>query len=478
MGGAATEAPVRRPLALTGWAVAGGLLRALGSIAAMAVLARTLGPEVFGLMGMLLPLLYFTGLFADGGMAVHLLQRRDLDAAELAAGFWVGAAGAALAAAGFALAAPAVARAYGEPALLAPALALAAWFPLQALRLQHDALARRRFRHDLVTRADLAETLGAPVLAAGLALAGAGVWALVGLVLARPALHAAAIWPLTGWVPGRPRVAAMRSVLGGGGRLLAADGALFVARALDRVALGWAHGAAALGPYHLAHQLVCTPLQQVQTPVAGVAIPWLAGLRDDRAAFSAALGRVAGGLAHALWPGLAVTAVAAGPLTAALLGPGWAEAAPIAAALAVAAAGMAVRGVTGWALTAEGRPGAALRWNLAAAVAVTAAVLAALGGGPVAVAGALAATECALVPAGILWLARTSRLDPWCLLGALLPPAVLAAAAAAAMAALLRAGAAAGASLAAAAAIVLAAAVVSAVVTLGAGRTRLRLRHG
>lgn len=418
-----------------GWALAAGLLRGGGSLVAILALARLIGPEAFGVMGMVLPVMFLLGMFSDLGIGVWTLQRDRLEAEEMAAGFWLGLAGGVGAALLFAAAAPLLASAYGEPRVLAPALALAAWFPLQGLRHQHDALARRCLRQDLIARADLVETAAALAVGVALALSGVGLWALVGLVLARPAAHAAAIWHLTGWRPGLPRRLACRPMLRQSRRLLAADGALFAGRALDRVALGLSQGAAALGPYHVAHQLVTTPLQQLQTPLAGVSIPALTRRREDPAAFAQGLAQVGGALAHLLWPPMAVAAVSAGPLVRVVLGPAWAEAAPLVGLLALAALGMALRVVPGWALTALGRPGAALRWNLAATAVVAGAVLLGLPGGPVGVAAALAAAEIALLPLGLMWL-RAEGVAQRPLLAALAGPLAVALIAAAALATL------------------------------------------
>jgi O-antigen/teichoic acid export membrane protein len=113
---------------------------------ALVVLARLLGPEDFGLVGMVTA---FTGVlawFRDFGLSAAAVQRSDITRDQHSTLFWINVLLGALLALVTLAAAPAIAAFYGEPRLLWVAAALGTAFLFNAAGIQHSALLQRQMR--------------------------------------------------------------------------------------------------------------------------------------------------------------------------------------------------------------------------------------------------------------------------------------------------------------------------------------------
>lgn len=405
-------------------------------LASMAALARLLTPHDFGLVGGVAAVLGLLTAVRELGLNVATVQRPRIEAAQVSTLFWINvafAAGLWLALAGVA---PLLGRLAGEPQVPAIAVALGATLPLGALAAQPRALLQRRMEFRVLAGCDVAAlALGSAAGVAG-AVLGAGVAALVAMPIVTEASAALLIWQRSGWRPARPRRGSgVRSMLRFGSQLSAAGLLQHAARQLDKLLIGGAWGAAALGLYGRAHQLVLMPVQQILVPVSSVAIPALSRLQSEPARYRRLYLTALRGVALLSLPPLAALAVLAREAVLVVLGPQWSEAAPLVAVLALAAALQITGHSAGWLFVSLGRTRRMMAWTAAASAALMASVAAGLPWGPFGVACAYTACVAALrLPHFALATRGTpvSLGDVW---RALARPAGLALAAAAAMAA-------------------------------------------
>src|SRR3954447_15882660 len=106
--------------------IRGGVARILAQVANFAfrigslmIMARLLGPDEFGLVGMVTAFTGVLGLFRDFGLSAAAIQQSEVTQDQASALFWINLfVGALLAVIAFA-AAPAVAAFYREPRLVA-----------------------------------------------------------------------------------------------------------------------------------------------------------------------------------------------------------------------------------------------------------------------------------------------------------------------------------------------------------------------
>ncbi|OED47337.1 oligosaccharide flippase family protein [Leisingera sp. S232] len=143
------------------------------------LLTRLLDMRDFALMalGMAVPL--FANAFSDAGMGRSLVRRPHLGPAEWSSVFWflflTGAALAGLTAA----AAPIFAKVMQEPDLVLVVLVLSSVPFLQSLMSAHQAALERAYRFDQISSVTVSAGIAGLLAAMALAVAGAGVWALV-----------------------------------------------------------------------------------------------------------------------------------------------------------------------------------------------------------------------------------------------------------------------------------------------------------
>ena len=407
---------------------------AVGAVA-MAVLARLLRPADFGLIAMTTPLVALVMALRNLGVDSAMVQREDLSHGQMSALYWWtqgvnGAVFVAMAAAG-----PALAWFYGEPALVGVTAALAAGHFVFALAMPHEALVMRQMRFEALTALQLGAVVVGVAVALGAAALGAGYWALV-LELAVPqVVVGVGLWALCPWRPGRPRRLdrGAREMVAYGGHLTGYRLLSRLADQLDRVLIGYASGAAALGLYDIARRWGYLPVERVYQPLSSVAVAGFSRAQGHPARYRSHVRRGVLPVFALVLPALAFAWAEADALLPLLLGPQWGGAVPIFRVLVAGFAVDAVGKVAKWFYLAEGATRRQLRWGLVATPVQVAALVVGARWGALGVAWALTASTVVLTPAALAYCLRASPVR-WADLGhALWRPAVATAVAAGAL---------------------------------------------
>lgn len=363
------------------------------------ILARLLTPEDFGLVGLALVFVTYVEVATDLGVAQALVVlpagRRRNDTALL-----ISVGSSALLVAAAMMAAPAVARFFGRPEVAGMLRVLALSLLLTAMAQVPDALLRRslRFRSRVVTLVGRALAQGA--VSVGLALSGAGPWAIVGGYLAGTAAYAVLSWILAGYRPGtgfwRVDRGEARALLAFGAPAAANGVVLSLVFDVDYLFVGKVLGAAALGHYTLAYRLPELAIINVFFILSVVAFPLFARAREDRTRLRRGyLTAVRLQSVYGLGAGVGL-AVVAPMVVHVLFGAGWEPAVAPMQALALYAAFRSLGIGPVDLLKAEGRPGLAFWLSLVRLAAVVGALALAVRSGIAAVAWAQAAVALAL----------------------------------------------------------------------------------
>jgi len=375
------------------------------------VLARLLSPSDYGLMGMVVILTGFVGLFRDLGLSTATIQRADINHRQVTTLFWLNAT------LGFAtalltcLAAPAIAWFYHEPRLIAIAATLSTTFVLGGFTMQHQALLRRQMRFPALAVIDITALLAGMATGIGLAAAGARHWALVSAQIAIALTTLLAAWMACPWRPGWPqRNVGAKSMVMFGANITGANLVNYFARNLDNALIGRYWGATPLGLYSKAYQLLLLPLDQINTPVTSVAVPVLSRIAGEPEAYRRAYRRMLQLLTLVTVPGMAFLIAAADWVVAIVLGPQWAEVSPIFMCLAASAPALVVCDTTGWLFVTQGRTNDMLKWTAIGVPLIVAGIVAGLAWGPIGVAISYSATILLLVAPLLFWFA--SRKGP------------------------------------------------------------------
>ena len=136
--------------------VASQLLAQLISFAVLAALYRLIDPDQFGLLGMAIPLLLLSRIFATLGLNVATVQRRHLSDGQLSSLFWFSQIISLVVAAATATAGLFLAWLYETPVLRGLCAVLAGTLIIAALGAQHQALLERKLRMGRLAVARLA----------------------------------------------------------------------------------------------------------------------------------------------------------------------------------------------------------------------------------------------------------------------------------------------------------------------------------
>jgi PST family polysaccharide transporter len=150
-----------------------------------------------------------------------------------------------------------------------------------------------------------------------------------------------------------------------GGTLTAANMVNFVSRNFDNLVIGRFSGATQLGFYSKAYALLLMPVQQINGPIAAVAIPAMARLQDQATEYRRYYLKVVQVIAYASMPLAVLLAVLSEEVVLILLGPQWHEAAIIFQILSLFVIVQNVAVTTGWVLQSLGRAMRLLKWQAA-----------------------------------------------------------------------------------------------------------------
>ena len=317
---------------------------ALSQIIVLPIVARQLTIEEFALMALAMTVVIFTQVLSDAGLGRSLIRAMDYDLEEWSTVFWL------LVAVGLGLAliviavAPLWAAFFDQPRLTGILFALAIVPLCQALSAAPNAEIERRENYIGIAKVQMITTVVSLGLAVLLALAGAGVWALVAQQLALAIIRLAGIiWlsqfrPLFTFNPARigrhlvfARDAIIVSLIG------AARGQAAV------VAIGKILGEGALGLFSMSERFSRMPQYGLAGPASTVVYVRMAKAQTDLERLVQIYLASLRLLAAILFPILAMIAVGGGAIFTVFLSETWAEVAPV---FALSITGLAIEAVS------------------------------------------------------------------------------------------------------------------------------------
>jgi O-antigen/teichoic acid export membrane protein len=383
------------------WGGAAKLVHGGAALLALALIARAVGPQAWGLYALAWVLAGLIEIVVFSVPVEAIAQRRILRSGHLSAVFVACVAFALIAwGAAFALAAPISALLGGGAALAALLPWRLATVPIVAATAVPAALLTRRAHFTRIAAIDAVGGLAGSAAGIAGALGGLGLWSLVVMEAVRVAVWSAGTFAAAGWRPGRPgRLAHLAELARFSSRAWLAWAVAHLDQQLPRLAIGAALGPQALGLYALAERLLLLLNQVLVGPAYQSVTVAAARLRQDPAAVRALYAGTLGAVATVALPvylGAAAVAPLAVPM---LLGEAWA---PAAACVAVTML-MGVRAVSTALDVAVIRGLGQVGWHLALVCAGTAITLVAMPAvahlGPEVVAAALVGRSLLLGPA-------------------------------------------------------------------------------
>jgi len=396
------------------WLGAAMIIAKVTDFAAILVVLRFLTKEQVGAASLVVAFGMVVEALDGLGTSTALVQAPSLSRVQLDSLFWFIVGGALVVAGGTLLAAPLIASLYGVAGMATYLLAVAIKQPLVGAAVIPLALLNRDLQYERIAIVNVCATFAAALTRLGLALAGAGAWAilvayvasgfftLVGAVLMRPFLprlriDMAAISPLLhfGW---RATISALCEQM---------------INNVHYLLVGWFYGAAPLAEYRLAFDLAMEPANAAGTLINRTALPVFAKVSAQREALAQSLNWSLRKLLAVVSPFAVAIVFAAEPITELIHDEQGRSYAGASLPLKLLAAAAVLRVVVQLAyplVFGSGRPQLAVRLSATTLLLLTGGI--ALVGFTIPVASGIVATSIvwlAVPPLVLLWLARYLR---------------------------------------------------------------------
>jgi PST family polysaccharide transporter len=368
------------------------------------ILARLLSPKDFGLQGMVVAMTGVLGLFRDIGLGAATVQRAEITHKQLSTLFWINiAVGAGLTVLGVVLA-PILVIFYKEPRLFWITIVSASTFLLSGFSTQHGALLVRDMRYATISKIGISSAVVSSAVGITMAARGYGYWSLVVMALCGPCILSFGSWFAVPWRPGKPsRGCGVRSMLRFGGTVTLNQLVVYVGYNAEKILLGRFWGAAALGLYGRAYQLLNLPLQQLHNSMYSVAFPALSRIQNDTERLCRSFLKGYSVLLSLSVPVTLTSALFSDEIIKILLGPKWAEAGPILWLLTPTILVFAMINPFGWFLVATGRTGRSLKMAFLICPSVILGIALGMRHGPKGVAMGYSSAMCILLVPVVAW---------------------------------------------------------------------------
>ncbi|HEX6791341.1 MAG TPA: MOP flippase family protein [Candidatus Krumholzibacteria bacterium] len=260
-------------------------IRILLQFVQLAVLARLLRVEDFGLMAMVNVVLSFALAFADSGVSNAIIHYRDATRNELSSLYWLNVMSGLVVCALLWLSSPLIAQLYHQPRLVSLVRAGSVVFVIGPLGQQFQVLFERDLRFRRLATIETVAVVSSTSIGIYLAYLGHGVWSLVWTTIINSSVKAIALAAL-GWSGWRPSFyfvpSQCRRFLRFGIYQMGERTLNLLGQQLDKIVIGVMMGPVPLGYYDMASRLISRPYQIVNPVFTRVAFPVFSAVQKDR----------------------------------------------------------------------------------------------------------------------------------------------------------------------------------------------------
>jgi O-antigen/teichoic acid export membrane protein len=255
------------------------------SLVVFGLLARLLGPEIFGQVALASIFIAFIETFLDQGFSVALIQRQDLDSEHLNSAFWsniilgiimtlIGISGASF-----------MANIFNHPELTSVFRWLSLSFLLSGFSNVQAAIFQRNFNFKVLAIRSLITVIVGGVTGVLMALNGFGVWSLVGQQLIGTFFGTVILWLMSNWKPSFVfSIKHFKELSAFGVNIIGINILEFFNRRTDDFLIGFFLGSVALGYYSIAYRILLILLTLLTSVTNQVALPLFSRLQNDKEA--------------------------------------------------------------------------------------------------------------------------------------------------------------------------------------------------
>jgi len=254
------------------------LLRFISTI----ILARLLLPEYFGLLAMVAAVIGIAEVIRDLGLSTATVQRENISHLLVSNLFWINLTAGILFFLFFSAISILISKFYSDQRLTSITIVISTNFFWSGLNVQHQALLNRQLKQGQISLIQLSANIISLIVAILLAIGNYEYWALVWREVIRNVMVTGGVWLFCPWIPGLPRRnVGTKELIKFGKNLTLTNLLIGVISKIDGLLIGRFFGAATLGSYRQAYQLMFIPIEQINGPILSVAQPGLSRLQSD-----------------------------------------------------------------------------------------------------------------------------------------------------------------------------------------------------
>lgn len=349
-----------------GWSLSDKFINQLGYLAVTVYLARLIGPESFGFVGMLTIFMLLADSVVSGGFSSALVQRsQQMTEDDACTVFWVNLGWGLLMYAALYRAAPWIAQFYRQPELVDIARVLFLVIVINTFTVV--ARAKLTIAVDFKSQAiaNTIATLLSSALAVLMAQRGYGYWALVWLMVSKALLASAGIWWFCRWLPQwRFCRASFTALFGFGSKLMLAGVVATIVNNLYVALIGRFYSATQVGFYSQATNLSNYLYQFIASSLQGVTYPIMTSIKEDRERLIRIYKQLISITMLVCLPMLVGFAAIADDVVRLFLGEEWRPTVPVLVALCIARTVTPISSINMNILNAVGRPDLFLKVDL------------------------------------------------------------------------------------------------------------------
>ena len=246
------------------------------------VLARLLTPSEYGIMAILTIFIAVSSSIVDSGFSNALIRKTDAKRVDYNTVFLFNLVVSGLLYVVLFFAAPAISVFFKEP-LLVEVMRVIGWvLIINALAIIPRTLFVKDVNFKTQTKVSLIASISSGVVGIGMALAGMGVWSLVGQQLSRQLLNTLFLWIYSTWRPiWEFSLQSFRELFGFGSKLLLSGLLDTVFKEIYSLVIGRCYTSAQLGQYTRASQFNQIFSSNLTTVIQRVSYPVLSSIQDE-----------------------------------------------------------------------------------------------------------------------------------------------------------------------------------------------------
>ena len=246
------------------------------------VLANLLTPSEYGIMAILTIFIAVSNSIVDSGFSNALIRKTDARRIDYNTVFFFNLLVSIVLYAVIYLAAPSISIFFKEPLLVEVMRVISLVLIINALAIIPRTLFVKEVNFKTQTKVSLIASVSSGVIGIGMALAGLGVWSLVGQQLSRQLLNTLFLWIYCRWRPVREfSVQSFKELFGFGSKLLLSGLLNTVFNEIYALIIGRCYTAAQLGQYTRANQFNQISSSNLTSVIQRVSYPVLSSIQDE-----------------------------------------------------------------------------------------------------------------------------------------------------------------------------------------------------